>query len=398
LGTVWRRLSTTQRVWTVRIAIVLVILVATSYVFDKSLWDWLKLLIVPAVIAAGGYWFNRQQQERDRQSAEQRAQDDAIQAYLDQMSQLMIAHKLRQSKSDDDVRSVATARTRLVLRRLDVERKRSVVQFLYEAELVHKGPELSELLGAAEKTIEGEDYDIETLFKGKEAVLPLSRTDLQHIDLSNMQLPNIVLEKADLRHADLSNTLLWGANLTEAKLMQANLAKATVFRADLRGADLRGADLRGANLDKTSLSIANLSGADLREANVSQADLVNANVSGADLRGAYLSNNNLSEADISGADLSGASLLENNLHKSNLRDAHLTEVDWINDDLREANLRDAKGFPDLSDMGHFDRELFLLTLGTTLLQGVIMPNGQKYEEWLKAKEGRGEGGENGGPS
>jgi hypothetical protein len=32
------------------------------------------------------------------------------------------------------------------------------------------------------------------------------------------------------------------------------------------------------------------------------------------------------------------------------------------------------------------------------LKGATMPNGQKYEEWLKGKEGCGEDGENSGPS
>ncbi len=49
----WR--PTAQQVlWAVRIAIVLSLLVAIGYPYDITLWDWLKLLIVPAVIAAGG--------------------------------------------------------------------------------------------------------------------------------------------------------------------------------------------------------------------------------------------------------------------------------------------------------------------------------------------------------
>jgi hypothetical protein len=52
----------------------------------KSLGDWLELLIIPAVIAGGGIWLNRRQQARDQQNAEQRAQDDALQAYLDNMT------------------------------------------------------------------------------------------------------------------------------------------------------------------------------------------------------------------------------------------------------------------------------------------------------------------------
>jgi hypothetical protein len=50
--------------WAIRIAIVVSLLVAIGYSYGITLWDWIKLLIVPAVIAGGGLWFNRQQQER----------------------------------------------------------------------------------------------------------------------------------------------------------------------------------------------------------------------------------------------------------------------------------------------------------------------------------------------
>ena len=78
----------------------------------KQFWDYLDLLIVPAALALGVYWLNRRQDERDqraeadrsrRQSeaqAEQleraleveneRAQDAAVQAYLDQLTQLLV--------------------------------------------------------------------------------------------------------------------------------------------------------------------------------------------------------------------------------------------------------------------------------------------------------------------
>ena len=55
-----------QVLWAIRIGIILSLLVAIGYSYDVTLWDWLKLLIVPAVIAAGGLWFNQQQQERQR--------------------------------------------------------------------------------------------------------------------------------------------------------------------------------------------------------------------------------------------------------------------------------------------------------------------------------------------
>jgi hypothetical protein len=69
----------------------------------KTLWDWLQLLIVPLALAVIGLLFEMQQAERqraleeqqaaledrraqaERELAEQRAQDEALQAYLDQI-------------------------------------------------------------------------------------------------------------------------------------------------------------------------------------------------------------------------------------------------------------------------------------------------------------------------
>ena len=115
----------------------------------KTLWDWLQLFIIPLALAAIGLWFAAQQDAHqqqiekkramsDRQIEEQRAQDAALQAYLDQMSQLMLAGDLRDSKEGSEVRTLAQARTRTILTRLDGRRKGSVVQFLYEASLIDK--------------------------------------------------------------------------------------------------------------------------------------------------------------------------------------------------------------------------------------------------------------------
>jgi hypothetical protein len=65
------------------------LLIAIGYPYGITLWDWAKLLIVPAVIAGGGLWFNAQQREREQQLANERAQDEALQAYLDQIGQLL---------------------------------------------------------------------------------------------------------------------------------------------------------------------------------------------------------------------------------------------------------------------------------------------------------------------
>jgi len=76
------------------------------------------------------------QRLRELEVGGQRAQDDAVQAYLDQMSDLLLdeARPLRQSAEGDEVRSLARARTLTVLSRLGGVLKGNVVQFLYESD------------------------------------------------------------------------------------------------------------------------------------------------------------------------------------------------------------------------------------------------------------------------
>jgi len=92
------------------------------------------------VIAGGSIWFNRQQRERELEIAERRAQDDALQAYLDQMSEMLLPNtdqpSLYKARPGYSLSSVARAQTLTVLSRLDGERKARVVQFLYESGLI----------------------------------------------------------------------------------------------------------------------------------------------------------------------------------------------------------------------------------------------------------------------
>jgi hypothetical protein len=199
---------------------------------EKKLWDWLELLstlAIPIVLTVAGFWFTAQQQEREEQRAEneqrledQRAQDVALQAYLDQMNNLLLEHNLRNSKEDSGVRTLARARTLTVLGRLDPSRKTAVMQFLVEADLV--------------QSVEGRE-------------------------------PVIMLFDADLSEANLSGAYLSEANLTGvADLSRANLSYAYLFDTDLSYANLSHVNLNGANLNGAKLFEANLFGADLSEA------------------------------------------------------------------------------------------------------------------------------------
>jgi hypothetical protein len=173
----------------------------------KTLWDWLQLLIIPAVLAGGAMWFSRAEREAEREIADDRLRETALQTYLDRMTGILLEKELRTSKEEDEVRAVARARTLTALRQLDGARKGTLLRFLYEADLINKDG----------------------------AIIGLHLADLSGARLSG----------ADLHMADLSGTNLGGADLRGTHLLGADLSE-----ADLNWANLSGAKLRGAALSK----------------------------------------------------------------------------------------------------------------------------------------------------
>jgi hypothetical protein len=103
----------------------------------KTYWDWLQLLGVPAAVAITDFWSNKRQNERQQRDEDHRAQDTALQEYLNKMSELLIDKKLHEDPlPHGDTRVTARARTLTVLSQLDRVRKRRVIQFLREARLI----------------------------------------------------------------------------------------------------------------------------------------------------------------------------------------------------------------------------------------------------------------------
>jgi hypothetical protein len=99
---------------------------ALGYEFDlgslgfanKNLWDWLDLLIVPLVLLVGGYLLNQAQRARELEIENERAQGEAMQAYLDKMGEWLLDHDLRNTAEDAEVRTLARVRTLATLEEL----------------------------------------------------------------------------------------------------------------------------------------------------------------------------------------------------------------------------------------------------------------------------------------
>ena len=298
----------------------------------KTLWDWLDLLIVPLVLAIGGFMLNQAQQrnnrqiaddvrEQERQIAKDREEEAALQNYFDAMTELLLKENLRAPEKGGDntetiseAQAIARSRTLTVVRRLNGERKASALQFLFEANLLSVG----------------------------KVIVDISKADLRGADLQGAYLEGAILQGADLQGADLEGAILRGAILRGANLQKAILRRAILRRANLQeayleGADLRGADLEGAILEGAYLEGAYLEGADLQVAKLQEADLLVANLQEAILQGA-----DLQEAILQGADLQGANLQEADLRGADLRGAYLGGADLRGADLSGADLRGAR--------------------------------------------------------
>ena len=101
----------------------------------NTFWDWLSLLITPVTIATVSTLFSYQQSQWTMASNERKRQEEALQAYFDHMSHLLLERDLLRTPPDSPVRAVAQARTAATLRQLGQEHRASMLRFLGEAGL-----------------------------------------------------------------------------------------------------------------------------------------------------------------------------------------------------------------------------------------------------------------------
>lgn len=270
----------------------------------RTLWDWLQLLIIPLVLAIGGLWFSQIQKDRElkaaelrvqteREAAENRAQTEreiaqdnqqetTLQEYIDKMSELLLDEELCKPTAKEEARKIARVRTLTVLPRLNGKRKGTVLQFLYEAQLINKG----------------------------EKVVDLSSADLRKANLMGTNLT-----KSDLSGTILTGSNLGGANLTEVDLCKADLLGSKLMLANLVGANLKEAYI-SLSISETDLSHTNLNEANLRNADLSRACLIGANLTKANLSGAILVGTKLTGGKLNNADLRGAKVTEEQLNSA----------------------------------------------------------------------------------
>jgi uncharacterized protein YjbI with pentapeptide repeats len=274
----------------------------------QKVWDWLELVGISTAIGFVGWIFARRQQERDEAVALEHAQDEALRAYLDQMSNLMIDQKLGKNQEnavEDSVRKVAQARTIAILLGLDAEHKRRPLKLVYELGLINRNS------------------------NGDKSIIELKNAGLDQANFSELTLRDANLRCVDLRATDLSGADLSGSDLALADLRGANLRRADLKKANLKDANLLPYDAEHperwswhnlAQIDDLSQERLRSSGTTSdrlgrisRYRSQTVTNLREAVLEGAHLHNAYLAGADLTGANLRDADLTGASVTEEQL-------------------------------------------------------------------------------------
>jgi uncharacterized protein YjbI with pentapeptide repeats len=367
--------------------------VTQEFLQPKTFWDWMSLVFIPLAggltIAVVGYLFNLKQREREEAVQSLRAQDEALQRYLDQMSDLLVNQNLRPEPADAEsngarnyldrvrnllaelnllsapedtnpklyVRDLAQARTVAVLLGLDSEHKRRPLKLVHELGLITKGDQPLELKNVGLDGANLRELTLHTAY--------LQCADLRVANLKGADLEGTDLTLADLRGSDLSRADLRGVDLTEANLLpydERNPERWSLH--NLKGISLSGEKLRLRDSRSGKHRFRRLTWRGLRPV-MTRLTITN-------LRSAILTNGQLCRTRLCGADLTEA-----DLSKASLQDAQLQQANLEKANLRGANFSGA----DLTGaIGITNERLYRQAYS---VRGATMPNGQKCEDWLQ---------------
>lgn len=271
----------------------------------RTLWDWVKLLIIPLVLTGGGFLYTAHQNYMDTQSRQDQQDFTIMKEYLDDMSKFIDEHKQLGAEQQSPAESTQTqllfatvaARTTAVINNLQSpEKKKEVIQFLVTTTLIQSPPnqvpapsnKVSVLSTMPLLILRGVDLDRVDLNGMNLGSIYLNYSNLDNINLKGALLTDAIISASDLEDADLEDAQMRGSVLINSKLLSAHLDHAQMQDSNLKGADLKHAILTGASLNKANLTNVNLRHAILTDVDLSDADLTNADLKDADITGVNL--------------------------------------------------------------------------------------------------------------
>lgn len=229
--------TTHLRQWKGLIVLAIALILISGLVYaalefeNKTLWDWLELLIVPIALALGAWWLKREERKVERRTALETERRELLATYFDRIQELVLEHNLNDASEGNEVTEIARARTLHALRSINGDRKSHVIRFLVD-------------LGALAYRNRDNTYH---------SVVRLSYADLSDAELENVHLEEVNLWCANLENTNLKCAHLDGANLPYAFLNNTVLDEASLEHANLEYAVVRPEQLKSARSLKAAI-------------------------------------------------------------------------------------------------------------------------------------------------
>jgi len=209
----------------------------------KTLFDWLKLLIIPLSLGLLGWSYKESEKVKAKKSEEERSRNETLNSFFNVITDLLQNHDLA-GQPNVQTRAMAKTRINMTLSQLDGDRKGQVLQFLYESDLIDTNPKLR-LLGA-----NFNDSMLDQIVLGNSEI---RGAYFKNASIQNANLNGIILNSSNLEKANLSGSLVENADFGYTNLRKCRLKNMDLTSVDFVGANLTKANLKGSTITQAQL-------------------------------------------------------------------------------------------------------------------------------------------------
>ncbi|WP_076415016.1 pentapeptide repeat-containing protein [Shewanella sp. UCD-KL12] len=277
---------------------------------QKSLWEWMELLFIPAALLICGYFLNVSQATRQQEIENKRIE-----------AQLKLENKRTETQLKlEEKRYISQAK---------FERNKFNIERLHNFQYLIIGLMANNGLGRANSslaTVEAATaLTISTLTqlggneKGQLIIF------LYSLNLIAKESPIISLEGADLSNISFTTHFMDSVNLSGINLKGSLLNSADFWRVNLSNSDLSHTYLVDSNFGKANVSLSNIS-----HSNLNNARFTNANMAGVDLSNSSLVDNDMSYSNLSNAKILNCEIMDVDLHGTDIEHAEISFLPFGN--------------------------------------------------------------------
>lgn len=244
----------------------------------KASFNWIRLFmsaLLPLIFGIFTIIFSLQQdkiahinREHDEALVSESRMQTVYDSYVDEVSRLLLSRNF--NRSDSSYLKAIRVKTLGSLRQLDAERKREIIIFLYENELIRNDKySVDELIALDNGDVTEVDFVHSTTFKCRLNNLYLSNIlgsgmtfyncHLRDVDFSGASMIRTTFNSSILSfgkfiNADLTESIFEGNNMQKVNFSSATLTRMKFGNSVLKKVDFTNADLIGSDLNVDTLT------------------------------------------------------------------------------------------------------------------------------------------------